>query len=167
MSELLFKGTKDRWQQFPHLLPMTKKVSWIVFCQKKERKKENSNEFFFFNLDILDHKNAKECKLELRKHLEKGCLLSTNQARRAFSQYLQHVLARLGPPLEGPNAPSELCLKFLQRSAGNLRSPFFVKVNLAEILTRKWLRWVFEYLKRTIFLRFLPTNWWAKIGWPW
>lgn len=79
--------------------------------------------------DIIDHKIAKECKLELRKYLEKGCKLSTNQARRGFSQYLQQVLSKLGPPSEGANAPSELCLKFLQRAAGNLRSPFFVKVS--------------------------------------
>ncbi|EEB14624.1 conserved hypothetical protein [Pediculus humanus corporis] len=78
--------------------------------------------------NILDHKYAKECKMELKKCMEKGCQLSTNQARRAFSQYLQQVLSKLGPPLEGPNTPAELCLKFLMRAAGNLRSPFFVKV---------------------------------------
>ncbi|KAK6621419.1 hypothetical protein RUM44_001226 [Polyplax serrata] len=84
--------------------------------------------------NIIDHKIAKECKLELRKYLEKGCKLSTNQARRGFSQYLQQVLSKLGPPSEGANAPSELCLKFLQRAAGNLRSPFFVKVPSSKLV---------------------------------
>lgn len=74
--------------------------------------------------------------MELKKCMEKGCQLSTNQARRAFSQYLQQILSKLGPPLEGPNTPAELCLKFLMRAAGNLRSPFFVKVSVIVLHAR-------------------------------
>lgn len=79
--------------------------------------------------DIAEHQEAKELKIEIRRCLESGSQLSTNQARRTFAQYLQQILAKLGPaPVEGPNTQSELCLKFLQKASGNLRAPFYVKV---------------------------------------
>ena len=78
---------------------------------------------------MAEQQEAKELKIEIRKCLESGSQLSTNQARRAFAQYLQQILAKLGPStVEGPNTPSELCLKFLQKASANLRAPFFVKV---------------------------------------
>lgn len=80
--------------------------------------------------DITELQEVKDLKLRVRRCLESGSQLSTNQARRAFAQYLQQVLARLGPSVaDSPNTPSELCLRFLQRASANLRAPFFVKVD--------------------------------------
>ncbi|KAL0270115.1 UNVERIFIED_CONTAM: hypothetical protein PYX00_007625 [Menopon gallinae] len=79
--------------------------------------------------EVTADRRLRELKMEIRRMLENGSQLSTNQARRVFAQYLQQVLARMGPgSMEGPLSSSELCLKFLQKASANLRSPFMVKI---------------------------------------
>lgn len=80
-------------------------------------------------------REMRDLKTEIKRLLESGNQLSTSQARRAFAQYLQQILAKLGPcPADGPNTASELCLKFLQKASANLRAPFIVKVGIIKFL---------------------------------
>lgn len=64
-------------------------------------------------------------KQQIRKLIENGEHLSTLQARKAFSHYLEHILKRLST--DGKHSHEEYILKFLQRIAVYMRQPFFIR----------------------------------------
>lgn len=83
-----------------------------------------------------NHDGVKVFKQQLRKLIENGEHLSTLQARRAFSHYLEHILKRLS--IDGKHSHEEYILKFLQRIAIYMRQPFFIRnVTHNRIMTKE------------------------------
>lgn len=79
---------------------------------------------------------TKRIKMQIRKLIESGDELSTLQARRAFSLYLEHVLKRLS--VDGKHSHEEYVMKFLHRIAIYMRQPFFIRnVTSNRILTKE------------------------------
>jgi tubulin polyglutamylase TTLL5 len=68
---------------------------------------------------------TRRMKLQIRKLIENGDELSTFQARKAFSLYLEHVLKRLST--DGKHTHEEYIMKFLHRIAIYMRQPFFIR----------------------------------------
>lgn len=77
------------------------------------------------NSTLKNQDGVKTLKLQIRKLIENGEQLSTLQARRAFSHYLEYILKRIS--LDGKHSHEEYILKFLQRIAVYMRQPFFIR----------------------------------------
>lgn len=95
--------------------------------QKYERTLDRSLPIFIGpkNSNSKSQDDTKKLKQLIRKLIENGDELSTLQARRAFSLYLEFILKRIS--VDGKHTHEEYIMKFLQRIAVYMRHPFFIR----------------------------------------
>lgn len=88
------------------------------------------------NSNSKSQDETKRMKQQIRKIIENGDELSTLQARRAFSLYLEFIHKRIS--VDGKHSHEEYIMKFLQRIAIYMRHPFFIRnVSHNRVMTKE------------------------------